>query len=190
MDRHDFDSIEKVASQDNVVMQFITFTVHDQEYAIEITTIREIKGWSNTTSLPNTPAYMRGVINLRGAVVPILDLRCRFGLGLTQASKNNVVMIVRVADRVMGILADAVSDIINVSSDEIRPIPSIDLTDGNNTVLQGIVNTENRMVAILSLDRVFDHTIDILDGHIPEGVLKSNAEDDAKQNDKASDVIQ
>ncbi len=186
MDKHDFNSIEKAVSQDNVIMQFITFTVHDQEYAIEITTIREIKGWSSATPLPNTPAYMRGVINLRGAVVPILDLRCRFGLGLTHASKNNVVMIVRVADRVMGILADAVSDIINVSSDEIRPIPSIDLNDTNDTVLQGIVNTENRMVAILSLDRVFDHTIDILDGRIPEEILKTNAD----IADKAIDTTQ
>ncbi len=144
------------------VVQYITFTVNEQEYGVEIIMIREIKGWVNTTTLPNTPAYMRGVINLRGAVVPILDLRCRFGLGLTQATKNHVVMIVKVSNRIMGILVDTVSDIINVDEGQLRSIPSIDITEQHETVLKGIVNIDNRMVAILCLERVFDQSIDLI----------------------------
>lgn len=155
---------EQIAYDENsAVSQYITFTVNDQEYGVEITMIREIKGWVSTTILPNTPTYMRGVINLRGAVVPILDLRCRFGLGLTEATKTHVVMIVKVAKRIMGILVDSVSDIINVKTTDLRPIPSIDITDQHATILQGIVNIENRMVAILALDRVFDQNIALID---------------------------
>lgn len=158
---------EQLKMNDHVIedqtMQYITFTVNDQEYGVEITTIREIKGWVNTTVLPNTPVYMRGVINLRGSVVPILDLRCRFGLGLTEATKNHVVMIVKVAQRVMGILVDNVSDIINVKASDLRPIPSIDLSEQHETVLQNIVNIDNRMVALLCLDKVFDQSIDLIE---------------------------
>lgn len=158
------DEIENVESvnEDNSIAQYITFTVNDQEYGVEITTIREIKGWVNATTLPNTPVYMRGVINLRGAVVPILDLRCRFGLGLTQTTKNHVIMIVTISNRVMGILVDTVSDIINIAAQSVRPIPSIDISEQHETVLQGIVNIDNRMVSILSLERVFDQSIDLI----------------------------
>lgn len=139
--------------------QFITFTVNDQEYGVDIMSVREIKGWVETTHLPNTPNYMRGVINLRGAVVPILDLRNRFGMGRTNATKNHVVMIVNVESRIMGILVDAVSDILTISSGEIRPVPSID--QDNKSVLKGLVNLSDRMVALLVLEKLFDAHIEI-----------------------------
>lgn len=140
------------------IHQFITFSVNKQEYGIEITSIREIKGWIHTTSLPNTPQYMRGVINLRGSVVPVLDLRCRFGLGLTEATKAHVIMILNIQGRIMGMLVDAVSDIIYVKVEDIKSVPSIDVTEGQDTVLQGIADIDGRMVALLSLEKIFDHS--------------------------------
>lgn len=135
--------------------QFITFTVEDREYGIDIMSIREIKGWSQTTSLPNAPHYMRGVINLRGTVVPIIDLRARFNMGVTQAGKNHVVMIVHVGKRLMGVLVDAVSDILTIETQMIRPVPIVH-NNQKNDILKGLVSLENRMVGLLTLERLFD----------------------------------
>lgn len=146
---------------DEELVRFITFTVSGQEYGIDIMSVREIKGWTQTTTLPNTQEYMRGVINLRGAVVPILDLRARFGMGSTETTKNHVVLIVNVEKRVMGILVDTVSDILIIPVGQVRPIPSIDASDDSRTILKGLVNLNNRMVALLQLEKIFDHAIDV-----------------------------
>ncbi|MBI1954748.1 MAG: purine-binding chemotaxis protein CheW [Proteobacteria bacterium] len=94
--------------------QFIVFRIETQEYGIPITSVKEIKGWSPTTTLPHSPPYMRGVVNLRGIIVPILDLRSRFGMGLTEVSPTHVVMIIHLENRTVGLLVDAVSDILTL----------------------------------------------------------------------------
>ncbi len=101
--------------------QFITFTIGEEEYAVDIMAVREIKGWIDVTKLPNQPEYMRGVLNLRGVIVPIFDLRCRFGGGVTEATAIHVMVIVAVGGRIMGILVDTVSDILSVNTAEILP---------------------------------------------------------------------
>ena len=106
--------------------QFISFRIGGEEYAIDIMAVREIKGWAETTSLPNQPQHILGVMNLRGTIVPVFDLRCRFGMGLTEASRSHVVIIVSVLDRIVGLLVDAVSDILTIDSSEIRPVPEMD----------------------------------------------------------------
>lgn len=140
--------------------QFITFTVQGYEYGIDIMSIREIKGWTETTSLPNSPHYMRGVINLRGTVVPIMDLRSRFGMGETDARKNHVVMIVNIGSRLMGILVDAVSDILTVETSEIRAVPEVDGSH-HGDILKGLVSLENRMVGLLILEGLFDQSVSV-----------------------------
>lgn len=135
--------------------QFISFTIGDEEYGVDIMAIREIKGWTASTELPNTPEYMRGVINLRGAIVPIFDLRARFSGGLTQASARHVIIVVSVHDRVIGILVDAVADIITVSAADIQPVPELDHHD-HSGFLTGLVTVEGRMVALLDLHQLFD----------------------------------
>lgn len=143
------------------VRQFISFTIGDEEYGVDIMAIREIKGWAMTTILPNSPSYMRGVINLRGAIVPILDLRARFTAAATQASARHVFIVVTVGNRVAGILVDAVADIIAVAADAIQPVPQLDQTAAGG-FLTGLVNVDGRMVALLDLDSVFD--FDAADG--------------------------
>jgi purine-binding chemotaxis protein CheW len=138
---------------DNSIRQFISFTIGDEEYGVDIMAIREIKGWSATTALPNAPAYMRGVINLRGAIVPILDLRSRFGRGTTDATARHVIMVVAVGNRVAGLLVDAVADILAVSGDDIQPVPQLEHTASG--FLTGLVTVDGRMVALLDLDHVF-----------------------------------
>ena len=134
--------------------QFISFRIDAEQYAIDIMAVREIKGWTATTKLPNQPDYVLGVLNLRGAIVPIFDLRRRFGKGLTDATAMHVVMIVAVKDRTIGLLADAVCDILTVDPGEIRPVPDLDRSaDGD--FLSGIIATKDGMVVLLALDSLF-----------------------------------
>ena len=94
--------------------QVISFAIGDDQYGVDIMAVREIKGWSEITHLPKQPEYVRGVLNLRGVIVPIIDLRCRFGQGLTEATALHIVIIVQIASRQVGLLADRVLDIVGI----------------------------------------------------------------------------
>jgi purine-binding chemotaxis protein CheW len=145
---------EKVTAEENS-LQFMTFTLGEEEYGIDIMAVREIKGWTDTTTIPNAPPHVRGVINLRGVVVPIFDLRVRFGMGRTEATKMHVVIIVSIETRTVGLLVDAVSDIIAVNQDEIRPVPELGLPR-DDSFLEGLVAPSgDRMVTLVSLKNLF-----------------------------------
>jgi purine-binding chemotaxis protein CheW len=156
--------------------QFISFRICKEEYAIDIMAVREIKGWTETTALPNQPEFIRGVLNLRGTIVPVFDLRCRFGMGLTDATATHVVIIVSVLDRIVGLLVDAVSDILTVSSSEIRPVPDVDRTISAE-FLSGIISVNDSMVVLLSLEKMFAQGIK---------AAREGAEDDQLQRRRAS----
>lgn len=136
-------------------VQFLTFRIDKGEYGVDIMTVREIKGWSETTRLPNMPAFMRGVINLRGVVVPIFDLRCRFNMGTTEVNPKNVVIILAVAERTIGILVDAVSDILTINADEIKALPNNE-TQIDEAFINGLISVDERMVVLLSINKLFD----------------------------------
>ena len=133
-------------------LQLIAFSIGEQTYGVEITTVREIRAWNGATPLPNTREYVRGVINLRGTIVPIFDLRARFGDGPTSATKNHVVVVMSVGDKWVGILVDAVSDILTVSKDEIHHVPEGNSVD--TELLNGIVTHDSRMVGLIDLQAV------------------------------------
>ena len=136
------------------VEQFVTFAIGNEEYAVDIMQVREIQAWSQVTVLPNQPKYMRGVLNLRGIIVPIFDLRCRFGQGETEATPIHVVVIVAVKDRVIGILVDRVSDILTVENGEIRNVPDLDDQEDQDHIV-GLVTAGDRMVALLDAASLF-----------------------------------
>lgn len=138
--------------------QFISFTIGEEEYGIDIIAIREIKGWTPTTALPEMPAHMRGVIDLRGSIIPILDLRARFGGTLTEAGSRHVIMVVNVDGHDLGILVDAVADILTVTPDRIQPVPELDHS-GRAEALSGIVAVDGRMVALLDLPHLLSHSL-------------------------------
>ena len=138
-----------------MVAQYITCTLGDAEYGIDILSVREIKGWSETTALPHAPAWVRGVINLRGTIVPILDLRARFGLGLTATTAMHVVVIIQTATRMAGLLVDSVSDIIAVAAEEVRAVPEIG-TSVPERLLAGLIPREGGMVSLVSLDNLLN----------------------------------
>ena len=121
-DQTDLTNLAVAGASDEDWSQYVSFSVAGGLYGIEITRVREIKGWSEPTSLPNSPQAMRGVLNLRGVVVPIFDLRCRFGRGVTEIGTSHVVIIVSLEERLIGILVDAVSDILTLSQKDLSLI--------------------------------------------------------------------
>ncbi|MBR9824531.1 MAG: purine-binding chemotaxis protein CheW [Alphaproteobacteria bacterium] len=138
--------------------QYVSFAVGAEQYAVDIMSVREIKGWTDVTSLPNQPEYVRGVLNLRGAVLPIVDLQCRLGAGLTETTPRHVIVIVALSNRQVGMLVDAVSDILDVADDKIQPVPE---TNGREDarVLSGFLTDQEQMVAMLDLERLLGHAL-------------------------------
>jgi len=130
--------------------QFISFAIGDDQYGVDIMAVREIKGWSEITHLPKQPDYVRGVLNLRGVIVPIIDLRCRFGQGLTEATPLHIVIIVQIGSRQVGLLADRVLDIVSLDASEIQPVPRI-ARGGRIDFLSGLVTVDGAMIALIDL---------------------------------------
>jgi purine-binding chemotaxis protein CheW len=130
--------------------EFISFSIGDEQYGIDIMAVREIKGWSEITHLPKQPDYVRGVLNLRGVMVPIIDLRCRFGQGKTDATELHVVIVVQVEARVIGLLADHVLDILAFEASQIQPVPQI-ARSSRVGFLSGLVTIAGTMIALVDL---------------------------------------
>jgi len=131
--------------------QFVTFRSGEQEFGADIMAIREIRGWTPTTPLPHAPNYVRGVINLRGIVLPIVDLKARLGYGTTETNVKNVIVVVKCENRTMGLLVDAVSDILSTTATQIQPAPDM-AGDDSCQFVNGIAVLGERMVTILDMD--------------------------------------
>ena len=137
--------------------QYLTFQLAGQDYGVPILSVQEIKGWDKPTRLPHSAEYVQGVINLRGAVVPIIDLRRRFGLGEIEYSPTTVVIVVRVSGKrgnlTAGIVVDAVCGVGNVSADNLRPVPEVGSTIDANFI-SGRATVDERMLILLAIDRL------------------------------------
>ena len=133
--------------------ELTSFRTGDQEFCVDIMSVREIRGWSPATPLPQTPDYMKGVINLRGAVLPIMDLAARLGLPATVPSERSVIIVVQVVDRLVGLLVDAVSDILSISPDQIQPTPDV-ACDQVKTFVRGLITIEERMISEIAVERL------------------------------------
>jgi purine-binding chemotaxis protein CheW len=133
--------------------QLITFEIGDRCLGIDIMAIREIRAWSPATPLPNVPAHVRGVVNLRGVVLPVLDLSHRLGWGATEPSARHVIIVVRIGEQLQGIVVDAVSDIVSLGADDIQPVPDVGEAAAA-AYLEGIATLDDRLIMILGLDRL------------------------------------
>jgi len=130
--------------------QFISFAIGDDQYGVDIMAVREIKGWSEITHLPKQPDYMRGVLNLRGAMVPIIDLRCRFGQGVTEATPLHVVIVVQIGARMVGLLADRVLDIVSFEANRVQAVPRVTQASRMD-FLSGLVTIESALIALIDI---------------------------------------
>ncbi|KQN71823.1 chemotaxis protein CheW [Sphingomonas sp. Leaf62] len=138
--------------------QLITFQLGDQILGVDIMAIREIRAWSPATPLPNVPPYVRGVVNLRGVVLPVFDLRHRLNWGMTDPSARHVIIVVRIDEQLQGIIVDAVNDIVSIHPDAMQPIPDMGDTEASR-FLEGLATIDNRMILVLALDRLVDQQV-------------------------------
>jgi purine-binding chemotaxis protein CheW len=139
--------------------QLLTFIVDGEEYGVDILRVQEIRSWSTPMPIPNTPKYIKGVINIRGDVVAIADLRERLGLPKLEYGATTVVVVLRVdvngQDRVMGVIVDAMSDVTTVPLAAIKAPPVFRMTQ-EASLAKGIVTLENKMITILDVDRILE----------------------------------
>lgn len=142
-----------LAQKAGTARELIAFTVGSQEFCIDVMQVREIRGWTPATVLPHSQPFVRGVINLRGAVLPIMDLAVRLGFPPAEAMGRHVIIVVQVGSQVVGLLVDAVSDILTVRDEEILPPPDV-ASDMAKRFVSGLLATDGRMISLLSVDSV------------------------------------
>ena len=139
--------------------QYLTFMLAGEEYGVDILRVQEIKGWDRVTPIPNTPMYVLGVINLRGTVVPVLDLRARFDLPAIEVGPTTVVIVLKIKsqdhERTLGVVVDAVSEVYNVSDDVIGPTPDFG-GEISTEFVKGLARVDDKMVILLDVDNLID----------------------------------
>ena len=133
--------------------EFIAFRVGVQEFCIDIMSVREIRGWTPATALPHAPSYVRGVINLRGSVLPVVDLAERLGFPPTDASARQVIIVAQVGAQIIGLLVDAVSDILTLTTETIQPTPEV-ASAFVKFFVRGMLAIDGRMIGVIELDSV------------------------------------
>lgn len=151
--------------------QYLSFRIGDDDYAVDILRVQEIRGWEKVRELPDSRDYVKGVLDMRGTIVPIIDLRIRFGDSDPEYSTTTVVIVVAV-DRedgqrqLVGTVVDSVSDVLDVDMDNMKAPPKIGRSGGNRQYLKGMVSLERGMVVLLDLDSLFDSIDldDLIDG--------------------------
>jgi purine-binding chemotaxis protein CheW len=148
-------------------VEFISFSIGDEQYGVDIMAVREIKGWTEITHLPKQPDYVRGVLNLRGVMVPIIDLRCRFGQGKTEATALHIVIVVQVESRLIGLLADRVLDILSFEATQVQPVPQI-ARSSRVDFLSGLVTVDGTMIALVDLPNLLSEQFTGTDSANPE----------------------
>ncbi|WP_372870052.1 chemotaxis protein CheW [Shewanella sp.] len=142
--------------------QFLSFIMASEEYGVDILSVQEIRGWEPTTVLPNAPDYVKGVINLRGTIVPIIDLRQKFGIKTLEYGATTVVIVVKVTveevQKVIGIVVDAVSDVFSIDEHEIRQAPDFG-HDTDLRFIKGLANVQDKMVILLEINRLLGSAV-------------------------------
>jgi purine-binding chemotaxis protein CheW len=133
--------------------QFLTFELGGEEYGVGILTVQEIRGWSSVTKVPHTPGWLLGVINLRGVVVPIIDLRLKFKFAKADYTDTTVVIILTVATRVVGVVVDGVSDVITLGAAQIKPAPSLG-TGADTRHIIGFGTLDERIRILMDVEKL------------------------------------
>jgi purine-binding chemotaxis protein CheW len=150
----------KIASDGARSIEFIAFRLGAQEFCVDIMSVREIRGWTPATALPHAPPYVRGVINLRGAVLPIVDLAERLGFPPAEGGARQVIIVTQIGRQLVGLLVDAVSDILTLPADAIQATPDV-AADTVRTFIHGILALDGRMIGLIKLDSVLPETLEV-----------------------------
>ena len=141
------------AAPDASAGEFLTFTLGSEEYGVDILKVQEIRGYEPPTEIANAPAFIKGVVNLRGIIVPIIDMRIKFNLGDVKYDQFTVVIVLNVSDRVVGMVVDSVSDVIALTADQVKPAPAFS-SSFHNDYITGLGTQENRMLILIDIERL------------------------------------
>ena len=133
--------------------QYLTFRIAEEEYGVEILKVQEIRGHSAIRPLPTTPAYVKGVMNLRGTIIPVLDMRIRFGLPAVPYNQFSVIIVVTIGSKVIGMVVDAVSDVLHLPEEAIQEAPDFG-TPVDLRFVRGMAKAEDKLVALLDIEKV------------------------------------
>lgn len=134
-------------------LEFLAFTLGEEEYGIDIQKVQELRGYDAVTRLANSPEFIKGVVNLRGIIVPIVDMRIKFNLGTPSYDQFTVVIILNVAGRVMGMVVDSVSDVITLTAEQVKPAPEMGAVLDTDYLI-GLGTVEQRMLILVDIDRL------------------------------------
>ncbi|MDH4573322.1 chemotaxis protein CheW [Salinicola acroporae] len=143
-------------ANDTASSEYLVFSLGDEEYAVDILKVQEIRGYENVTRIANVPDFIKGVTNLRGVIVPIIDLRLKFHLDKVEYGGQTVVIVVNVDDRIVGIVVDGVSDVMSLAPDQIKPAPEFGVTLSSD-YLSGIGSLEDRMLVLVDIEKLLTH---------------------------------
>ncbi len=146
------ESFEEESKLENAV-QFLSFSLGDEEYGVDILSVQEIRSWEPVSRIPNVPAYEKGVVNLRGSIVPIVDLRQRFGLKYMDYTPLTVVVVLQAQSRTMGVVVDSVSDVVDVDKLTIQKAPDFG-TKVSTEFINGLASVNDRMVMLLDVEKL------------------------------------
>lgn len=141
------------ADEGGYAQEFLTFTLGSEEYAIDILKVQEIRGYEQPTTIANVPDFIKGVINLRGIIVPIVDLRIKFGVGKAEYTPFTVVIILSISGRVVGIVVDGVSDVTSLRTEQIRPAPEFAATV-DTRYIKGLGTLDERMLIVVDIEKL------------------------------------
>jgi purine-binding chemotaxis protein CheW len=133
--------------------EFLTFTLGEEEYGVEILKVQEIRSYETPTTIANSPDFLKGVVNLRGVIVPIVDMRIKFGLGKADYNEFTVVIILNVANRIVGMVVDAVSDVLTLNAEQIRPSPEFGSALDTQYII-GLGTVNDRMLILMDIERL------------------------------------
>jgi purine-binding chemotaxis protein CheW len=133
--------------------ELIAFRIGTQEFCVDVMSVREIRGWTPATALPQSPSFVRGLINLRGAVLPIVDLAARLGFPVAEPTDRHVIIVAQIGGQIVGLLVEAVSDILTMTEELVQPTPDI-ASEAAKAFVRGILAIEGRMISLIELDNV------------------------------------
>jgi purine-binding chemotaxis protein CheW len=139
--------------QNQIDTEALAFTLGKEEYGIDILKVQEIRGYDSVTKIANAPDFIKGIVNLRGVIVPIVDMRIKFNLGVPTYDQFTVVIILNILDRVVGMVVDSVSDVISLTPEQIKPAPGMG-TALNTDYLIGLGTLDERMVILVDIDKL------------------------------------
>lgn len=167
------DMKEILGNTENLENQYLTFVLAGEIYGVEILRVQEIRGWEAVTRIPNSPQYMKGILNIRGVIVPVINMRERFDMEAIDYSATAVVIILKVQshdkDHIVGIVVDAVSDVLNTKKTDVKKAPNFG-SAVNTKCISGLIEANDRMVMLLNVDKMLGEE---------ESEVEGNAEDEA-----------